>query len=727
MEIDPGRRIGAYEVIGPLGSGGMATVHEARDTRLGRTVAIKFIADVLAADPNATERLAREARLTSSLNHPNVVTVYDVGELDGRPYIVMELVDGRPLHEILAAGRLPLREALHIACQVADGLSAAHAAGVVHRDLKPGNIMRTADGRVKILDFGLGIAGPRPAAPEEATIGEDGLTGSNVVLGTAGYMSPEQVLRQTIDFRSDQFALGAIVYEMITGRRAFRRETPILTMAAIVDAEVDPIAESVPPAPEELVRIIARCLAKHPAQRYASTLDLARDVRDVREALQTGGSGDVPAVPRRRAAAAPRLRRTVAAAGLLAIAAAAGVLWTTQGKTLDEARRLLIRYDKTEPIQQALARLEPFVGSDPGNAAAHAALAEAYWRRYEQTSDGSLIDRASAAARTALSLDERHAHTHVVLALINAGQGRHEGALGEAERAIQLDRRNGAAWRELGRAHLRLGAVDAAESAFLEAVEAGGDDWSTHINLGALRLATDRAEQAIPSFTRALELAPDNTRVYNNLGSANLQLERFSEAAQMYERSLSIEKNANAFSNLGTSYYRQGLFGDAARAFESAVALPGATYQHWSNLAAASYWTPGLRPRARDAYEQAVQLGEQARAVNPKNATVLATLASCYAVLARFDGEPEAPAHAARARALLADVERQPPTGDMLVAVGSTWAQLGEPDRAIAWLARAVEAGYSVANLERSPWLEALRHDERYRARFGTPHTKEPR
>jgi serine/threonine protein kinase len=165
MSREPGDLVGAYEILGPLGAGGMGDVYRARDTRLGRQVAIKFIAGDIAADAMATERLAREARLTSSLNHPNIVTVHDVGEAGGQPYLVMELVEGRSLQEFIADGRIPLPRVLDLAAQIADGLAAAHDAGVIHRDLKPRNVMLTTDGRAKIVDFGLGKAGPR-AAPK---------------------------------------------------------------------------------------------------------------------------------------------------------------------------------------------------------------------------------------------------------------------------------------------------------------------------------------------------------------------------------------------------------------------------------------------------------------------------------------------------------------------------------------------------------------------------------
>ena len=281
MRIDAGQRLGAYGIVGPLGAGGMGEVYQARDTRLGRLVAVKFVSDELAADHVASDRLAREARLTSLLNHPNIVTVHDVGELDGRPFIVMEFVAGESLHSLIHRERLTPVRVIEIASQIADGLAVAHEAGIVHRDLKPRNIMLTEDGRAKIVDFGVGkTSGPAPGS-EDPTIG-GGLT-DMLVVGTAAYMAPEQAAGRPVDFRADQFALGAVIYEMLAGRRPFQRDTPVQTMAAIVADEPEPIAGMAPDTAIELVTILDRCLAKAPADRYASTHDLALDLRDARQ------------------------------------------------------------------------------------------------------------------------------------------------------------------------------------------------------------------------------------------------------------------------------------------------------------------------------------------------------------------------------------------------------------------------------------------------------------
>jgi Tol biopolymer transport system component len=308
--------------VAPLGSGGMGEVYRARDARLGRDVAVKVLPLSFASDPERLARFETEARAAGQLNDPNVLVVYDVGAHDGAPYLVTELLEGESLRERLAEGALPLRKALDLAVQIVRGLAAAHARGIVHRDLKPENLFVTADGRIKILDFGLARVATDPKVDAAAATVLQA-TNPGVVLGTVGYMSPEQVRAQPADARSDLFAFGAILYEMLTGGRAFQRDSSADTMAAILREDPPEMAgagSSIPPAIERLIR---RCLEKQPDERFQS----ARDVAFALEALAGGASssavaasGGVPAV-----AAAPRAgRRSGPLLAIVAVAAAAG-------------------------------------------------------------------------------------------------------------------------------------------------------------------------------------------------------------------------------------------------------------------------------------------------------------------------------------------------------------------------------------------------------------------
>ncbi len=280
MSLVSGTRIGSYEILAPLGAGGMGEVYRAKDAKLGREVAIKVLPPEVSGDPERRARFEQEARAASALNHPNIITIHDIGTSDSTVYIAMEFVDGKTLREVLVSGPLAVKKALEIAGQVADGLAKAHSAGIVHRDLKPENLMLTKDGFVKILDFGLAkLAEPFSEAasqlPTAAALG----TRPGMVLGTVGYMSPEQASGEPLDFRSDQFSFGAILYEMATGKRAFQRNTAAETLSAIIREEPQPITSVNPEAPTPLRWVVERCLSKDPEERYAATRDLARDLK----------------------------------------------------------------------------------------------------------------------------------------------------------------------------------------------------------------------------------------------------------------------------------------------------------------------------------------------------------------------------------------------------------------------------------------------------------------
>jgi eukaryotic-like serine/threonine-protein kinase len=269
----------------------MGEVYRARDTRLGRTVAIKILPEAFAADRERLSRFEQEARAVSSLNHPNIVVVYDVGHDGEASYFAMELVEGKTLRELTASGPLPVKRILSLASQIADGLANAHGAGIVHRDLKPDNVVVNSDGHVKILDFGLAKftrpeGGNLTAAPTAAQ--EAPRTDAGIVLGTAGYMSPEQAAGRAVDYRSDQFAFGSILYEMVTGRRAFAGASPAESLAAIIQKEPESAASLQPDAPTPLLWLIERCHAKEPADRYESTRDLARDLATLKDRAASG-------------------------------------------------------------------------------------------------------------------------------------------------------------------------------------------------------------------------------------------------------------------------------------------------------------------------------------------------------------------------------------------------------------------------------------------------------
>jgi eukaryotic-like serine/threonine-protein kinase len=336
MGLASGTKLGPYEIVGTLGAGGMGEVYRARDTRLGRDVAIKVLPESMARDSERLRRFETEARAVAALNHPNILSIHDIGTYNGSPYLVSECLEGHSLREELHEGALPTRRAVEYGMEVAQGLAAAHEKGIVHRDLKPENIFVTRDGRVKILDFGLAkLARPEAASDDGATI-EAVPTSAGVVLGTVGYMSPEQVKGEPADARSDIFALGTILYEMLSGQRAFRRDTSAETMTAILKEDPPELTLTGKPGSPAMERIIRRCLEKKPLQRFQSARDLAFNLEGLSGVSATSaaraeamgsaaiGNAAIPAVEGR-----PRRRRIVfATVGTLGLLLAAAGAWT---------------------------------------------------------------------------------------------------------------------------------------------------------------------------------------------------------------------------------------------------------------------------------------------------------------------------------------------------------------------------------------------------------------
>jgi serine/threonine-protein kinase len=354
-------RLGPYEIVAPLGAGGMGEVYRARDTRLEREVAVKVLPELFAQDPDRRARFEREARAVAALSHPNILSIHDYGTQGGITYAVMELLEGETLRGRLKNGPLPWREAVAIGAAIADGLAAAHAKGIIHRDLKPENLFLTADGWVKILDFGLARMTP-PSHSQSATgpyvpAGTD----PGLVMGTVGYMSPEQVRGQPAEAPSDVFSFGCVLYEMVTGRRAFQRDTAAETMTAILHDEPPDPSHSSPPVPAELGRLVRQCLAKPPSQRLQSARDLSLGLRTM--ATDPGLHRPVAARPRARL-----IGRIGAALLLLGVIGSSAYLLTRGGppsdpgqprqeiKTIDALAVLPLLYHGDDPKMEMLSQ-----------------------------------------------------------------------------------------------------------------------------------------------------------------------------------------------------------------------------------------------------------------------------------------------------------------------------------------------------------------------------------
>jgi serine/threonine protein kinase len=336
--MTPGTKLGPFEIIAPIGAGGMGEVYKARDTKLGREVALKILPPEFAKDPARRQRFVQEAKSASALNHPNIITIYDIDTSDGVDFIAMEYVAGRTVDRLIPKQGMRTPAALRYAVQIADALAAAHAAGIIHRDLKPGNLMVTDSGLVKVLDFGLAKLTEKTGPAETTETMGPPSTEEGHILGTTAYMSPEQAQGLKLDARSDIFSFGAVLYEMLTGRRAFSGDTKMSTLAAILNREPQPLT---PTTPRELDRIVTRCLRKDRARRFQTMADLKVALEELKEESDSGRL-EAPAIPPRRD---KRHWAIVVAAIIMAAIMASGGLWLWNSR------------ERTTPIQTHLRQL----------------------------------------------------------------------------------------------------------------------------------------------------------------------------------------------------------------------------------------------------------------------------------------------------------------------------------------------------------------------------------
>jgi serine/threonine-protein kinase len=557
-------RFGRYELVSPLGAGGMGEVWRAHDTDLARDVAVKFLPERFASDPGRMGRFAQEARAASSLNHPNIVTIHEIGQTSGLPYIVMELVLGRTLRDLVGEP-LPVKRVLEIGAQVAEGLAKAHAAGIVHRDLKPENVMVTADGFAKILDFGLvklraDGSGQQGYDSSAATWPESPSphTAVGAVLGTAGYMSPEQARGRAVDHRSDQFALGAILYELATARAAFRRDTAAETLGAILADQPVPIASLQPSVPASVRRLIeARCLAKDPADRYAATSDLARELRDLREHLsEESGSRPPRAEPPRR----PGRRHA-----LWALAAALVLLAALVGLSPGVRERLSLALGlRPLPADKRLAVL-PFqaISGDADDRALAAGLGDLLTARLidlERFPAARLSVESASNVRQAGVASARDAARELGVALVvtgsihrNGGSRRFTALLEDARGGRSLRSCEAASEEELagaivrmleleigeaGRSSLRATGTSVAEAATLASKGYGFTPFEAGRTALERYEQTANLERAIELFNQALERDPRYALAHAGLGQAYWRLfqnDRRPEHAELAE------------------------------------------------------------------------------------------------------------------------------------------------------------------------------------------------
>jgi tetratricopeptide (TPR) repeat protein/predicted Ser/Thr protein kinase len=849
----PSALVSHYRLLEPLGSGGMGVVYRAEDTTLGRTVALKFLPPQIVHDPKQVQRFREEARTASVLNHPNICTIYEVAEEHGELFIAMEFVEGKPLSESIREGGMPASSVIRYGRQIAGALEHAHARGVIHRDLKPLNIVITPDGDAKILDFGLAKR-TDPNDVNRKTL--QAATASSVGLaGTMPYMAPEQLEGQEATARSDIWALGIVLYEMASGERPFKGDNLYRLCTGIIQEAFPPLAET---APIGLMTVIGRCLEKEPARRYQRS----GEVRAALEALEPSSAVGIITRP------VGGTKRALVAWALIVIfltVIAAGTIWLAKKywkgpkgiaggervqlavfspdptgqadegafdsglvetltssltelsgrhplavipasemrahhvQTLEAARQefgvnyglmlniqraagqvrvnyslvdarshqqirggnvtaeaadpfalqdqvsarvaeileleleprerrtlaahgttepaaydfylqgvgYLQNYDREENIDNAISVFQRALEKDKEFAGAYAGLGEAYWHKFEQTHDKRFVDEATKACQNAVAKDEALALAHTCLGRVYQGTGKYEMAVNEYGQASKSEPALDGAQAGLARAYESLNRLTEAVQSYKTVIALRPDYWAGYNRLGTFYLRHGKFEEAAQMYQQVISLVPDSFTGYTNLGITRIQQGRYAEAIDPLERSLAIRKTGSATSNLATAYFQSKRYGDAAHMFEQATTLDTQNYEIWGNLGDAYYWAPGMRERAPSAYRRALELGEELRKVNPRDAHMLSYLAGYHAML----GEKE------KARKQISEAEKLAP-GDpeVLYYAAMVYVQAGEKTRAVEELERSVAAGYPAATVRDTPNFSALEDDPRFRA-----------
>ncbi|HEX3107845.1 MAG TPA: serine/threonine-protein kinase [Thermoanaerobaculia bacterium] len=719
MNLAPGTTVGPYEILAPIGGGGMGEVYRARDKRLDREVAIKILLPELAARSEHLRRFEQEARAASSLNHPNIVTIYDVGIEGELAYIAMELIQGQDLRAMAAKAPVTLNQSVRIISKVADGLAAAHDRGIVHRDLKPENIIISTGGyvsntgHVKILDFGLAKL-VRPLSPNDPTLPH---THPGAVFGTVGYMSPEQASGLETDFRTDHFSLGVILFELLTGRRPFNEPTAAETMAAIIRDPVPPVSQLNPAVPPELERIVTRLLSKEPRDRYGSTIDLARDFREIRDmlTLSSGSRSTLPPLPAKGRRNVWAGVAVVAGLALLGGAswyalhphdaaprpAAPHVMSAASQAALAKAKGRLVQVRDERSVDGVIDNLHSLLKDERDSAPVNATLARALMAKYLFSHQHGYLEEASVYADRAVRLDPGLADAYDALGASQRLNGRYAEAAATFAKCIQLDPKAANSLAGLAQTYAAMGRAADAESTFERASTLAPDSTNIAMQYGGFCFTRGQYQKAADLFQRVTKILPDSARGHMNLGAALQALGRYDEAAAAYERSIALAPSGSAYSNLGVVRYDSGRYADACVALEKASALTPSDYRVWANLGDAYRWTPARKADAPQAYQRAIQSARAAISVNAKDALAHAVIGSCLAK----SGQPGA-ADAEIRTALTID-----PIDPYVLYSAAVVAELrGDGDAAANWLRRAVGNGYSSAEAAHDPELAALRN-----------------
>jgi eukaryotic-like serine/threonine-protein kinase len=642
--LAPGTKLGEYEVKSLLGTGGMGEVYCARDARLGRDVAIKILPSLFAADTARLRRFEQEARAAAALNHPNILAVHQLGTYEGAPYLVSELLEGETLREPIKRGRLPVRKAIDYGMQITQGLAAAHEKGIVHRDLKPENLFVTKDGRVKILDFGLAkLTQPQSGSEQNApTLTQD--TEAGVVMGTVGYMSPEQVRAQKADHRTDIFSFGAILYEMLAGKRAFQKPTSPETMSAILNEDPPGISEVATNIPLALQRVVHRCLEKNPEQRFQSASDLAFALDALSE---SGGSPRSARAAKAATGDGRRWKGLVPAAVVVLVLSVGGYFYFHRTPKLTDKDTIVLAdfanstgdaiFDDT--LKTALdvsLRQSPFLNilSDSDLTKTLQLMTHPADTKLTPEVTRELCQRSGSYAYIAGSIGSLGSEYVLGLKAVNCQSGNtlaQEQATAPSKEQVlgALGKVTSRLRGELGESLSSMQAFDVplfqATTSSLEALKA--------YSLGRKVMAEKGTVESLPHYQRAIELDPNFAtgywavgNMYGNLGQYTRSHEYITKAFQLREHASEPEKL-----EIAADYYLN-VTGQLERALQTAQEKIE-QYPRESD----AYGALAIVLSSMGQYERAKETTDEAHVRSPGQIIWYEDLAAFYVALQRFD------------------------------------------------------------------------------------------
>ena len=734
-----GRRISHYEIIAALGSGGMGVVYRAHDVTLDRDVAIKVLPGDRPRTENARRRFRREAMAASALSHPNIITIYEISADGDTDFIAMEYVRGTTLTSLLKSRRLSLEEALQYAVQISDALAKAHAAGVIHRDMKPGNIMITDDGLVKILDFGLAKFNPDMTETDDGSTldrtKEVTLTQPGMVTGTVFYMSPEQARGEKVDARSDIFSFGSVLFEMVTGKMPF---TGANSMAVLHNLHFSPphdLKQLRPDLPPALVTLLERMLEKNVDKRIQTMGEVGYELRkaagmSVEPATWQRSAGWLPPTSARSAykPSAPWKKWLWSIAGVAVVALTTLGGWHRIKKWIDpqatttqtnsdapvddnayalyqRARQDLDHYDREGNVDNAIKLLERAVQLDPQSAASYAGLAEAYYYKNRQNPDPQWQKLSANYADKAVTLDGYLASAHIAQGLAKMQGGDSVEAEKEFKRAEELDPKSSSSYLWLGSLYKNNQKPDRAIDEFNHGLQVNPSDWRLRMSLGDVEYRMGKNTEAAANFEQALKLEPDSVEALVDLSALYHVLNRDDDAATALQHALEIKPTADVYNNLGTIRFYQGHYAEAVPAFEKTVQLGANSFDNWANLGDAYRWTPGDESKAKSAYETAIRLVREEVSKHPDHVDLRADLAMYLAK----SGQKQS------ALQELGPVE-QAHTKDPNILYNSAivYELCGNRSKALEVLRAAVKAGANLGDIKNEPDFVRLRSDPQY-------------